>query len=472
MSWHSPRPARAARRSPLTPSPLSGILPGMHPTPTTPHSYPGGKAGAGVYQRIINLMPCHTVYIEPFLGHGAVLLHKRPALHTIGLDLDARAVKVVRARLTAALARHGASRSVPLRCDDAADTSAVTSLLHRQRDHICSAHGAGEDAADTLRTHRQSDIPCSVHGSDEDAGADLTIGHVRYRLLVGDAVDFLRAYPFTGSELVYCDPPYVRSTRRTRARLYRNEMDDRQHTELLAVLSRVPCAVMVSGYHSTLYADLLHDWRTIEYQTMTRGGPATEVVWMNYPPPTNLHEYTHLGANFRERERQKRQQARWAKKVAAKPLLEQKALLAGLLTLVGPIVSAEVMRSALVHFGDEALIASNGTRGSHPRRADDTAATHAPARTAALPRPSRCTICRSPARARVDQALAAGASVREVAEQEGLSKSGVGRHRDHRRGGVVSHLQSPISGTPDTAYHQGQTPRRAQLELLSMESEG
>jgi site-specific DNA-adenine methylase len=49
--------------------------------PTTPHprqSYPGGKAGAGVAQRLINLMPTHAVYIEPFLGHGAVLLHKRP----------------------------------------------------------------------------------------------------------------------------------------------------------------------------------------------------------------------------------------------------------------------------------------------------------------------------------------------------------------------------------------------------------
>jgi DNA adenine methylase len=32
--------------------------------------YPGGKSGAGVYQTIINLMPPHTVYIEPFLGGG------------------------------------------------------------------------------------------------------------------------------------------------------------------------------------------------------------------------------------------------------------------------------------------------------------------------------------------------------------------------------------------------------------------
>jgi hypothetical protein len=44
-------------------------------------------------------MPYHTVYIEAFLGHGAVLLHKRPAQRNIGLDLDPRAVQEVRTRV-------------------------------------------------------------------------------------------------------------------------------------------------------------------------------------------------------------------------------------------------------------------------------------------------------------------------------------------------------------------------------------
>lgn len=51
-------------------------------------SYPGGKAGAGVYQQIINQIPPHRVYIEPFLGGGAVLLHKWPAQSSIGIDSD------------------------------------------------------------------------------------------------------------------------------------------------------------------------------------------------------------------------------------------------------------------------------------------------------------------------------------------------------------------------------------------------
>lgn len=49
--------------------------------------YAGGKGN--VYHRLIRLMPPHKLYIEPFLGHGAVLRRKRPAEVNIGIDVDA-----------------------------------------------------------------------------------------------------------------------------------------------------------------------------------------------------------------------------------------------------------------------------------------------------------------------------------------------------------------------------------------------
>jgi site-specific DNA-adenine methylase len=56
-------------------------------------AYPGGKNGSGVYQAIINLMPPHETYVEPFLGGGAIMRLKRTArLANIGIDVDAGAL--------------------------------------------------------------------------------------------------------------------------------------------------------------------------------------------------------------------------------------------------------------------------------------------------------------------------------------------------------------------------------------------
>lgn len=55
-------------------------------------TFVGGKNGAGTYQRIINLIPPHRVYIEPFVGTGAILRHKRPAGRSVAIDLDPGAI--------------------------------------------------------------------------------------------------------------------------------------------------------------------------------------------------------------------------------------------------------------------------------------------------------------------------------------------------------------------------------------------
>jgi hypothetical protein len=52
-------------------------------------NFVGSKNGAGIKQWLISLMPAHRVYVESFLGKGAVLLAKRPASVSIGIDYDA-----------------------------------------------------------------------------------------------------------------------------------------------------------------------------------------------------------------------------------------------------------------------------------------------------------------------------------------------------------------------------------------------
>jgi DNA adenine methylase len=153
-------------------------------------------------------------------------------------------------------------------------------------------------------------------------------------LIQADATEYLSAYPFTGRELVYADPPYWPDSRKDRS-LYRYEMTREQHAELLDVLTALPCLVIVSGYWSDYYAQRLKGWRTHTFQAMTRHGLATEWLWMNFDEPTQLHDYRYLGADYRERERIKRKVGRWTTKLQAMDRLERQALLAALQEAIG-----------------------------------------------------------------------------------------------------------------------------------------
>lgn len=146
-------------------------------------------------------------------------------------------------------------------------------------------------------------------------------------LICDDAVSYLRGYRFTGRELVYCDPPYLRETRKSKRRLYKYEYTPEEHVELLEVIKSLPCKVMISGYESALYKESLAGWHTHIFQAGCRHGVATEWLWMNYPPPVELHDYRYLGDNFRQRERIKKKKERWVSRLQSMPALERQALL-------------------------------------------------------------------------------------------------------------------------------------------------
>jgi len=244
--------------------------------------YPGGKAQPGIYQRIINQMPPHRVYIEAFLGGGAVMKAKRPAALNIGLDLDRSAIA-----------------------------------------------GFGDKAL--------------IVGSGDTITGEL-------QLIEGDGIGFLDSYAWRGDELVYCDPPYLFSTRRQHRQIYRCEMEDKDHLRFLAVAKRIDAPVIISGYWSEMYARKLTGWRAISFQAVTHGGSlATEWLWMNYPEPTELHDYRYLGESFRERERIKRKIGRWVGKLVMMPILERRALSAA-------IAQVDDARSNLATSPDLALL--------------------------------------------------------------------------------------------------------------------
>lgn len=214
-------------------------------------TYPGGKGGAGVAQTIINQMPWHSRYHEPFAGEANVYLAKRRAMATYLIERD-------------------------------------------------------PGQAERLQSY--------VEGF-----ASVVVSN-------GCGIQHLQEFPFKKNDLVYADPPYVHSTR-TREKIYDYELTDLEHHILLNILMKLPCRVIISGYASSLYDDKLKDWRRIEFRAMTRGGVRTEVLWMNYPEPTELHDYQWLGTDRKERQRIKRKVNRWVGKLQGLPVLERKAIM-------------------------------------------------------------------------------------------------------------------------------------------------
>lgn len=166
-----------------------------------------------------------------------------------------------------------------------------------------------------------------------DAHSDLAGVNV----ICGDALVWLaknRSF-FRPRTVVYCDPPYLADVRsRPGRRYYAHEFDSPdQHEELLELLlmltgQGVRC--LVSGYRSPLYDRWLQNWRRVDYQAVTRGGPVTESLWCSFEQPRELHDYLVLGRNFRERERIKRKKGRWVRRLGEMDDLERAAVLAAI----------------------------------------------------------------------------------------------------------------------------------------------
>lgn len=95
-----------------------------------------------------------------------------------------------------------------------------------------------------------------------------------------DAITLIERYS-NPDALIYCDPPYLQSLRKRN--MYKNEMSQEQHVELLKALLMSKSNIVISGYDSELYNDMLHSWRTVEKPTTAQMGlHRVEKLWMNY----------------------------------------------------------------------------------------------------------------------------------------------------------------------------------------------
>jgi DNA adenine methylase len=133
-----------------------------------------------------------------------------------------------------------------------------------------------------------------------------------YMLYNRDAVNILKEF-IVGKEwdnpnvFIYLDPPYLMDTRKSDNRLYKHEMTKEDHVDLLSQLNSILQAkIMISSYPNDIYDKALAGWSTYDFYSTTRNGVALERIYYNYKLTDQRHDYSYLGGNFRERERNTR----------------------------------------------------------------------------------------------------------------------------------------------------------------------
>lgn len=257
--------------------------------------YHGGKFRLAHW--IIAQMPNHVCYTEAFGGAAGVLLQKPRAYAEVYNDLDGDIVNLFEVLRDPELREQLIEQLVLTpysRADFESSWEPTANNIERAR-RVCIRAQMGFGSAGATKgitgfrvdTKRQYGTAQSLWATyPEHLGI---IGQRLSGVLIENrpAVQVLKDHD-SENTLHYVDPPYVHDTRYAGAkagRIYRHEMNDLDHEELLSVLLDLEGMVMLSGYPSELYDDVLTGWTRVDTSARIasyRGAAVrTECLWLN-----------------------------------------------------------------------------------------------------------------------------------------------------------------------------------------------
>lgn len=250
--------------------------------------YPGSKWSLANW--IISFFPEHHSYLEPFFGSGAVLFNKtRSNIETVN-DLDKNVVNLFECirtdpeRLARMIYMTPYAREVYERAyrDVPEDKfqAAFNFFIRLNMGHGFRTNGRKvgwkNDVQGRERSYASLDW-CALPDKIMLAAERLRGVQIENR----PAVELIQRFNFE-NVLIYCDPPYMLETRH--GKQYRCEMNDLDHEELLKVLLRHKGFVLISGYSSEMYEDMLIGWYRYEATAYSQiRSKKKEVLWTNFP---------------------------------------------------------------------------------------------------------------------------------------------------------------------------------------------
>ncbi|MDQ0376594.1 DNA adenine methylase [Amycolatopsis thermophila] len=264
-----------------------------------PFTYFGGKTRLA--DRIVAAFPPHEHYVEPFAGSLAVLLAKAPSRMETVNDLDRELMtfwRVLRdqpAELARVCALTPHSRAEHLEAYDRPDT--LDDLERARRVWVCLTQGR---AGVLRKTGWRHHVNPSGHSFGMPGYLEAYVERIldaaerisRVSLECRPALDVIADYGSHPGVLLYVDPPYLGSAR-VWGNNYRHELrGETEHRELAEALLSCKASVVLSGYDSSLYAELYDGWHVTRMDATTSQGGAnsarTEVLWSNRLPEPDL----------------------------------------------------------------------------------------------------------------------------------------------------------------------------------------
>jgi DNA adenine methylase len=269
----------------------------------------GGKWNLAPW--IIGHFPKHKVYVEPFGGAGSVLMRKPRCYAEIWNDLDDHVVNLFQVlRSPRAHELVNALRLTPFSSVEFKSAYEPTSdpLERARRLVIRSFMGFGSNGHNRAtgfrsNSNRSGTTPAHDWINYPDSLAVVIERLAGVVILNRDAMDVMAAHDGRGT-LHYVDPPYVFGTRADLAKDYAHELSDADHVALLEFLCTLQGMVVVSGYPSELYEDLLNGWGRITTDALADGArPRTEVLWLNPSCSSALARDRGAGTLFAEVEK-------------------------------------------------------------------------------------------------------------------------------------------------------------------------
>jgi DNA adenine methylase len=245
---------------------------------------------------IIQRLPAHHCYVEPFCGGASVLLRKPPSTVEVLNDVSGRVVNYFRVLREEPGELIRQLELTPMAAEEyhACRTPLGDPVEQARRFFVESwqalAGANGDGRCQGWRRTCDRDVARTLKG----AVANLHQVAERLRGVAIDALDWrevLKRYD-SPRTLYYVDPPYLPQTRGRTAPsdgYGANDLSEAEHVELLEALCGVEAAVVLSGYPSDLYDARLQGWARAEYRNpkKLRRGSSTvssvEVLWSNRP---------------------------------------------------------------------------------------------------------------------------------------------------------------------------------------------